>query len=97
MLMLLMGLGCSKYKYNTTVKQSPLQVSQKQLIVSSNSNNDVHTRLFYFNANNTVSNANANNGSQLLPIGFNFYNNCVIFVLPHPLVENKDWPSKCSR
>lgn len=43
--------------------------SLKKLNVSSNVNNGSKTSLFTFNVNNSVSNANANNGSQLQSIG----------------------------
>ncbi|MBQ3306941.1 MAG: hypothetical protein IJG68_01975 [Bacilli bacterium] len=42
-------------------------------IVSSNLNNKVHTTLSYLNVNNTVTNTNANNGSQLLTVDYNIY------------------------
>lgn len=41
----------------------------KKLMVSSNLNNSVKTGLFTTNVNNAVTNANANNGSQLQPVG----------------------------
>lgn len=68
-----------------------LDMNTKKLILSSNVNNGSKTDLFYFNVNNAVSNANQNNGSQLLLLVCNsLENKSVTIPIPHLLVKNDD-------